>query len=70
MSDPTVGQFVSRAPLSDHERLLIRAAETQLWNWELRQALALAVHHRGAIVGRYENCGDLADFLALLGSED
>jgi hypothetical protein len=50
-------------PLTEHEKSLIRAASTQVWTWELRAALAMAVTSRGFQVGPYDSPGDLADFL-------
>ena len=54
-------------PLDDFERQLIRAAVMQPWNEDLRWALAEAVHRRDGQVKTHDSCGDLADFLEVLG---
>ena len=55
--------------LTQIERDLIRAAETTMWNEDLRWLLAGAVGRRGGRVGTHDNCGELADFLEMLGAD-
>lgn len=58
-------RWVDGLPLTKHERTLIRAAETQPWNEDLRWLLAEAVGRRGVHVGVHDSCGDLVDALEI-----
>ena len=51
--------------MTENERLLVRAAATQRWSWELRTMLADACRARGVYVGQFDSPGDLADLLAM-----
>lgn len=54
---------IDTRPLTDTERGLIAAAETQPWTRTLEDALYEAVKVRGIPVSRYDNCGALVQML-------
>jgi hypothetical protein len=61
--DESAGSRVRRGPLTDYERALIHAAETQVWTWALAATLRATVEARGIPTSPYETPGSLVDVL-------
>jgi hypothetical protein len=58
---------IDTRPLSNTEHALIRAAAMQAWDERLRSMLHRAVVNRGIRPAAHDNCGDLAEALAMAG---
>jgi hypothetical protein len=61
------GPSMNYAPLTDHERHLLRVVEGNVWTPELRVAIASAVMNRGFTVGPHDTPDQMAELLRLVG---